>query len=86
MVLTSNKQIIQKSLVRKKVSYEKLDTKNLFITYLKNKNEYCDNIIKSDGTFDINKISNLTLHGFLLEAEEQGLNIEFQTTKTIIIS
>lgn len=59
--------------------------KELFIDVLKDKDEYDEAVVnwRDDETVEVNNISNMSLHSFLLKAEQMGKDITY-TKKTII--
>jgi hypothetical protein len=59
--------------------------KELFIDVLKDKDEYDETAVnwRDEETVEVNNISNMSLHSFLLKAEQMGKDITY-TKKTII--
>lgn len=85
MKITLNKKVMQKSFAKQSVEAKKVNTKEFLLSFLKSKNEYrTENInFKTDDDIEIKNLSALSLHSFLLKAEELGLNIQFEK-KTVI--
>lgn len=68
-------------------SPEKACIKNTFIELLKSKNEYDQNDVqwKDDEHVEVSNISSMTLHSFLLRAEEMGKRVQLEKKMVIKI-
>ena len=88
MTITINSKFTQPNGKSDRPTSNNVDLKPLFEKVLGEKGELDSSKVKwkDDETVELNSVSNMTLHSFLLEAEKLGKDVTYEKTTTIKIN